>query len=402
MKSALAWPIRHSHNAAAEMNLSDMTDSKSLAPDTLQPAPDVRVETDFWRDLVQQIGCEIAGPLTAALDRLLRLTETGSIDRPGLLAMRREIELARQAGMFSQQFARLAAGAVKQTHEKLHLTQTVRQLLTQRQAEVQSRDLQIKPVLRAAEVISDATLLFSLLNAMFDWAFACAQNAIELRIEMRTWPNRARLICRFVPRPAGAAAGDNGEHVVQPVDGLSWRLLKQTARTMGLAIEYQFNADRASVALEFPRTVNSELSGLSAIELDQGFASTHSGAKPLAGSHVLVVASRRDVRIQIREAIRNMGLVVDFVNSVDEAKAFCQEGLPHAIIVESVLRGERFDDMADFISAERPDFVFIEIVEEGSTFEISGFTGTGFARVGRDAILTSLPSALAFELSKAV
>jgi hypothetical protein len=400
MKPALAWPIRHPHNAAAQMNLSEMTDSKSGAPDTVQPAPDVRVETDFWRDLVQQIGCEIAGPLTTALDRLLRLTETGSIDRQGLISMRREIELARQAGMFSQQFARLAAGAVKQTHEKLHLTQTVRQLLTQRQDEVQTRGLQVKPVLRAAEVIADATLLFSLLNAMLDWAFACARETIEMRIEMRTWPNRARLICRFVPRTAEPAS--DAQQGLQPVDGLSWRLLKQTARTMGLAIEYQFNADRVSVALEFPRTVNSELSGLSAIELDQGFASTHSGAKPLAGSHVLVVASRRDVRIQIREAIRNMGLVVDFVNSVDEAKAFCQEGLPHAIIVESVLRGERFDDMADYISAERPDFVFIEIVEEGSTFEISGFTGTGFARVGRDAILTSLPSALAFELSTAV
>jgi hypothetical protein len=402
MKTALAWPIRHAHNAAPPMNLSEMTDSPPKAPENPQPpAPDVRVETDFWRDLVQQIGCEISAPLTAALDRLVRLMETGSIDRPGLLAMRREIELARQAGMFAQQFARLAAGAVKQTHEKLHLTQTVRQLLTQRNAEMQARNLQVKPVLRAAEVIADASLLFSMLNAMLDWAFACARESIELRIEMRTWPNRARLICRFVPRPVIEPAGDSPEDA-QPVDGLSWRLLKQTARTMGLAIEYQFNADRVSVALEFPRTVNSELSGLSAIELDQGFASTHSGAKPLAGSHVLVVASRRDVRIQIREAIRNMGLVVDFVNSVDEAKAFCQEGLPHAIIVESVLRGERFDEMADFISAERPDFVFIEIVEEGSTFEISGFTGTGFARVGRDAILTSLPSALAFELSKAV
>lgn len=385
------------------MNLPEPSDSRSIAPDTLQAPTDVRVETDFWRDLVQQIGCEIAGPLTGALDRLLRLIETGSIDRPGLLAMRQEIELARRAGMFSQQFARLAAGAVKQTHEKLHLTQTVRQVLTDRHQDLQSRGLQVKPVLRAAEVIADATLLFSLLNAMLDWASACAQHSVELRIEMRTWPNRARLICRYTPKPVEAPADEaKDKEPMTPVDGLSWRLLKQTARTMGLAIEYQFNPDRVSVALEFPRTVNAELSGLSAIELDQGFASTHSGAKPLAGSHVLVVASRRDVRIQIREAIRNMGLVVDFVNSVDEAKTFCQEGLPHAIIIESVLRGERFDDMADFISAERPDFVFIEIVEEGSTFEISGFTGTGFARVGRDAIINSLPSALAFELSKAV
>lgn len=393
--AALEWTPTPSLKGTATITVS--ASAKAPSPPA-ELVSDVRVETDFWRDLVQQIGCEIAAPLTAALERLTPTGEAGTVDPHVLQAVRQDIEKARRAGMFSQQFARLAAGGVKQSHEKLHLTQTVRQILTDRHQDLQNRGLQMKPVLRAAEVIADATLLFSLLNALVDWLAECAHVSVELRIEMRTWPNRARLICRFSPRPADADAPPPA--APHPVDGLSWRLVKQTARTMGLAIEYQFNPDRVSVALEFPRTVNAELSGLSAIELDQGFASTHSGARPLAGSHVLVVASRRDVRIQVREAIRNMGLVVDFVNSVEEAKTFCQEGLPHAIIVESVLRGERFDEMADAISAERPDFVFIEIVEEGSTFEISGFTGTGFARVGRDAIVTSLASALAFELSK--
>ena len=42
----------------------------------------------------------------------------------------------------------------------------------------------------------------------------------------------------------------------------------------------------------------------------------------------------------------------------------------------------------------------MEIIEEGNTFEISGFGGLNMARVGRDAIMASLPSALMFELSK--
>jgi hypothetical protein len=56
--------------------------------------------------------------------------------------------------------------------------------------------------------------------------------------------------------------------------------------------------------------------------------------------------------------------------------------------------------MVERIAADRPESVFIEIMEEGTIFEISGFSGTGFARVGREAILESLPSALLFELSK--
>ncbi|MBC8055544.1 MAG: hypothetical protein H7Y61_03070, partial [Rhizobiales bacterium] len=43
----------------------------------------------------------------------------------------------------------------------------------------------------------------------------------------------------------------------------------------------------------------------------------------------------------------------------------------------------------------------IEIIEEGSTFEMSGFGGgTSMARVGREVLASSLPSALMFELSK--
>ena len=54
------------------------------------------------------------------------------------------------------------------------------------------------------------------------------------------------------------------------------------------------------------------------------------------------------------------------------------------------------------IAAEMPNFVFIEIIEEGTAFEMSGFTGTPMARVGREVLTSSLPSALIFELSKSL
>src|SRR6185436_17239669 len=158
-----------------------------------------------------------------------------------------------------------------------------------------------------------------------------------------------------------------------------------------------------TLTLEFPRTVSEQLEGLSILEIDNnshGFSHS-TQTKPLAGSHVLVVASRRDVRIQVRDAVRNMGLLVDFVTSIEEARDFCRSGLPHAIVVESVLRGDRFNELRGEVDSAGTDVVFIEIIEEGNTFEISGFGGLNMARVGRDAILTSLPSALMFELSKA-
>ena len=106
------------------------------------------------------------------------------------------------------------------------------------------------------------------------------------------------------------------------------------------------------------------------------------------------------MRVLIRDAMRNMSMLVDFVGSVEEAASFCREGLPHAIIVDSIQKGSRFTHFRDEILDEVPDFVFIEILEQGSTFEMSGTNGAQMARIGRDVVASSLPAALMFELSR--
>lgn len=381
----------------------DMTDLNrapiSVAHATEEAAP---VEHDHWRDVVGEMSAEIAGPLTAALDRVQTLATTGRIDRSSLRALGDEIQRARQVSMSGQQLARLASGRLRQTHERLMLTETLKDVLTQRDRETQARGIHIKQVLRPAEVIVDASLLFSLLNSLLGWSMEHARSTIEFRIDIKTWPTHARLAAKFAYRPVDQHTDAAEEAAAQAaLDSMTWRLLQQTAWTMGLPIERKVDGPEVSLSIEFPRTVNDQIEGVSAIELDQGFSpSLHS--KPLAGSQVLVVASRRDVRVQVRDAIRNMGLIVDFVNSVDEARDFCRGGLPHAIVIESVLRGDRFNELRNEVEADGAEVVFIEIIEEGNTFEISGFGGLSMARVGRDAILTSLPSALMFELAKTV
>lgn len=352
-----------------------------------------------WHELVAEIGAATAAPLTAALERIQSLITTGRIDRTSLRALREEVELARQAGITGQQITRFASGRLRQSHERLQLADTLKNVLTHRQRETQARGIVMKPTLKPAEVIVDASLLFSLLNTVLDWALDLARSNIEFTIDVKSWPVHARLVCRFAHRLPDEASGTDGEVEPRPLDSLTWRLLEQTAWTMGLPIDREDDAGSTTLTLEFPRTANDEIEGVSTLEIDDGFAPS-TNSKPLAGSHVLVISSRREVRLQIRDALRSMGLIVDFVGSVDEATDFCRESLPHAIIIESILRGERFATLREEISAEVPDFVFIEIIEEGNTFEMSGFGGSTVARVGRDVIASSLPSALMFELSK--
>ena len=355
-------------------------------------------DDERWRQLVSDLGAEIAAPLTAALERIHALTTTGRIDRAGLRALREEVERARQIGMIGQQLARFASGRVRQSHERLQLAEVLKGVLAHRARETQARGIALKPALKPADVIVDASLLFSLLNTTIDWALANAQSFIEFSVDFKTWPVHARIVCRFAHRPADQPTGGPGQDVPAGLDSLAWRLLEQTAWTMGLVIDRKDDDGNTTLTLEFPRTVNDGLQSVTATEHEDESASTNS--KALAGSHVLVIASRRELRVEIRDALRNMNLLVDFVGSVKDAVGFCKEGLPHAIIVEQIQLGERFNEFRDEIVAEVPDFVFIEIVEEGSTFEMSGLNGATAARVGRAVIATSLPAALMFELSK--
>ena len=361
-----------------------------------------RSEQQRWQDLASQIGAEIAAPLTAALERIQALATTGRIDRASLRALRDEVERARQTGMLGQQLARFASGRLRQSHERLHLAETLKGVFAHRARETQARGIVLKPSLKPADVIVDASLLFSLLNTTLDWALANACSQIDFQIDIKTWPAHAVLTCRFAHRMADQPASKAAPVDRSPgLDSLTWRFLQQTAMTMGLPLERQVDALTATLSLEFPRTASAEIAGVTTMEIDEGFAPS-SNSKPLAGSHVLVVSARRELRAQVREAIGNMGLIVDFVSSVDEMTDFCREGLPHAVVVEAAQVDERFEAFREQIATEVPEFVFIEIVDEGDTFQMSAFSESNMARVGRQALSASLPSALMFELSKSL
>ncbi len=383
------------------MDMSDLERPGAAAASRSHPAPaaDDSEATQRWHRLVTEIGAATATQLTSALERIHTLITSGKIDRTSLRALRDEVDGARQAGMIGQQIARFASGRLRQSHERLQLDETLKGVLAHRHRETQSRGIVLKPALKQAEVIVDASLLFSLLNTVLDWALAHAQSNIEFRIDIKPWPQHAQLVCRFAHRPADQVVDSQRPPEPAALESLTWRLLEQTAWTMGLPLDRRDDALHSTLTLEFPRTASDEIEGVTTVELDEGFAPS-TNSKPLAGSHVLVVSSRRELRVQIRDALRNMGLIIDFVSSVDEAAEFCRDGLPHAMIIESIQRGEKFANLRDEISNEVPDFVFIEIIEEGNTFEMSGFSGSNVARVGRDVIDSSLPSALMFELSK--
>lgn len=360
-----------------------------------------------WR-VASQVGIEVASPLTLALERVHALKVSGQIDRQGLNALYDELLQARRASIVGQQLTRLAQGGIQQQHETISLSQVLRDVLTQRADDLAARGIGVKQVLRPAEVIVDASLLSAFLHAVLDWSLRHARTPVEFRLDMKTWPVHARMTCRFGHLPPDqaaalearrthAASAFSGHH--DALDCLSWRLLEQLALTMQLPTERVDSAGDTVLKVEFPHTANDSLEGASAIEIDSAFALS-GDSRPLSGSHVLVIATRRDVRNQIRHAVAHMGLVLDFVTSIEAALEFCQQGMPHAIVYESAAYDRSLEQFRQDVTRFGAMPAWIEITEHGEAFEVSSFDGTAMARVGRDAITTSLPSALMFELAR--
>lgn len=383
----------------------DMSDPHGTAaePPRAADATDEAVDTNVashWLALVSEFGADVAGPLTAALERIDALTASGRITRADLRALRDEVHQARQAGMLGQQLTILASGGLRHSPERLILDDAVRSVLVRRTAEVPERDVLVEFNAGQAAVVVDATLLFGLLNGLFDWAIGDSVGQCGFRTWDGNASGRVQLACTYERSPSAASADQpNRAHRPPRLNTLAWRILEETSRAMGLTVQDQAEGPIRTLTLEFTRAAPDE-APLAPQSPTQNPLDPGASHRPMAGSQVLVISSRRDMRVQIRDALRSMGLMIDFVSSVNEAAQFSEGGAPDAVIIESIQRGERFARFREELCAKAPRVAFIEIVEQGRTVEKSGFGPETLGRVGRDVIDTALPAALIHELSK--
>lgn len=161
-----------------------------------QPPADVDAAQHLpWRDLVADIGADIAGPLSDALERIHEMSSSGRIDGQGLLALRIAVEEARQVGMTAQLLVRFASRRVRLSHEHLPLTAMLRDVLQHRGRDAGAHGLPLHQAstMQHAEVLADASMLFSLLH---DRGLGAAPCTRRYRLQHRTQD----LAC---PRPTG-------------------------------------------------------------------------------------------------------------------------------------------------------------------------------------------------------
>lgn len=352
--------------------------------------------------VVAQLGAEVARALTAALERVSTLAATGQVDRDDLRELRDEITLARRVGIMGQQLVRLGKSDVSLSRERIALTDVLREALQLRQRETRARGIDVRHSFADVAMFGDETLTFSLIETLLDWVLEHTGQRVAFRLECKQNPTRARLSCAFLRRPTeDPSTLDTSRHRDVALSTMSWRLLKQMAYVMGLQLRRRDEVDRCEMRLSFPGadTVHATLlPGLDA-EYLSGLPVLH--VPPLEGRHLVVLAAQRDLRTQVREALRPTGSMIDFVSTLEEAQRLFEDALPHAVIYEASQGGERFQRMRLALMLEAPQLAFVEVVEQGSAVQALELDGLRYSRVGRDGLVDGLPAALLAELTHA-
>lgn len=332
--------------------------------------------------IVGQVAAEVAAPLTRALERVHALLAGQTLERAELQALSDEVAHARRIGILGQQIARLAAGAVRQVPEPLDLTRTLLELLDEHRQTVGSSGTEVRDTLADAMVLGDVSLAGTLLRAMLDWASEIALTAIDLRLDARPAAAQAVLICRFTRQP----------HAADEREPLAWHLMQFAAQAMEAKLQLETTPTQTLLVVQFERLVPMPAAAAQAAASD---------ARLLAGRQVLVMAPERDIRNQVRVAVQGLDLMVDYVTSVDAARDYCADGLPHAVVYASTLAGAPLDRLRRaLLSGEAGAPPFIEIAPQGHGFEPVSPGETAIAKVGLDGLAQALPAALVIELSR--
>lgn len=236
------------------------------------------------------------------------------------------IESARKLAMQGQQIARLAEGQLRQSRETLKLDAMVLSALQERARVFRKRGIEIFHRVRPVEVIVDAGLLHSLIDAALDWA-AGLRRKLTVTLEMKNWPEHGLLMFKTSDAISDTTSDQNPHKPTSAPsdDSVNWYLILEIARAMKLLVSRTSSAQESSLLLEFLRTVN-RLEGLTVVEMEIGPESLYGLSKPMAVARVLLISDDARLQIEIKAIFHGTGLVLDCVQC-HPGRSFLRDGV---------------------------------------------------------------------------
>jgi hypothetical protein len=367
-------------------------------PDAVASAKAAALVSIGDRSLAGEVGAEVAGALSAALDQLDEILRSGKVGRAGLSSVRDEVERARRVAMLGQQVSRLAAGFVRQDPEAIEVPEVLRSVLRQRRADLVARGIEVRQHLRPASMSADASLLYTLLQCLMHWALEhCSGGTLKLSTALNAWPVHAVLHCEFAwaPPDRGSEWSSLDGFGHSGLESVAWRLVEQSAAVLGVQLQREEKGNEVKVTLAFPDSArrwpklvdeNTDLE-------DPRLANL----QPLAGRSVLLLTARHELHRVAQAALPPLGLQLQVMHSIEEARGFERPPAP-LVIADSNLPG--LDELREAWQAGRvggPAIVLIGEALPGVHID-SGPTGE-WLRIGHTTALRDLPAAARYALA---
>jgi hypothetical protein len=342
-----------------------------------------------WVDLVGDLADQLTEGISALHNVADQLLAKGRISKIEHRALTVPADRIKQAGINAQQVLRFYGGRIRQSHEKVNMGQLVEGVLQERKAELGILGIALRRKLKPIEVLIDPTVAHTFVNAVLDWGLPFGSR-IDLRMDLNNWPEHARLQMRV------SNDGVPPSSHVNP-DSLSWMLIRQIALVGGgIDIDRKVTTEGVVFTALFTRTVQA-VDGISAVDLSDDQSSMF---KSLSGTYVLTISPSLQIRADVRDALREIGIVSDSVVDFAQAREALLARMPNLIVVDSEMKGEGFDAFRRDLLREVFELPFVEISPDDSSFDMSGFGEFSMAKVGRGNIREALGTAVMFELAK--
>jgi hypothetical protein len=344
---------------------------------------------DHWPELLSALSDQFTESVSALQSQIDQLLAKGRISKPEHRTLNIPAERIKLAGISAQQIQRFYGGRIRQSHEKINMADLVEGVLQERKQELGILGIALRRKLKPVEVLIDPTVAHTFVNAVLDWGLPFG-NRVDVRVDLNAWPQHARLLMRVsndgVP-PSSSTSSDS----------LSWMLIRQIALAAGgIEVERDVTGEGVSFTALFNRTVQA-VDGISAVDLSDDHSSMF---KSLSGTYVLTISPSLQIRADVRDALREIGIMSDSVVDFNQAREAIKGRMPNLIVVDSEIKDEDFEKFRDDLLREVFEFPFVEISPDDSSFDMSGFGEFSMAKVGRGNIREALGTAVMFELAK--
>ncbi|MGM9427506.1 hypothetical protein [Hydrogenophaga sp. MI9] len=368
--------------------------SKANPTASSKPGAPAPVETwsldEHWQELVTALADHFTESVSGLQGQIDQLLAKGRITKMEHRALNIPAERIKLAGVSAQQIHRFYSGRIRQSHEKVNMADLVEGVLQERKQELGILGIALRRKLKPVEVLIDPTVAHTFVNAVLDWGIPFG-NRVDVRMDLNAWPQHARLQMRVGNEGTPPSSSTSS-------DSLSWMLIRQIAASAGgIEVERDVTAEGVSFTAMFNRTVVQAVDGISAVDLSDEHSSMF---KSLSGTYVLTISPSLQIRADVRDALREIGIssdsVVDFAQARDAIKA----RMPNLIVVDSEIKDDDFEKFRDDLLREVFEFPFVEISPDDSSFDMSGFGEFSMAKVGRGNIREALGTAVMFELAK--